>query len=69
MVAFGAEHRGILSGEGIDLGVDGGHNDGAADGINAGIGNAWRNELAFDGERAKILLDIGLGVVSSLLFV
>lgn len=50
VIALGTEHLGFLEGDSVELGIDGGNNDRAADGINAGIGNTWRNELAVIGK-------------------
>lgn len=50
MVTLGTEHLSAVGRDGIELGIGGSDDDGAADGINASISNAWSNELTVNSE-------------------
>ena len=50
VIALGTEHLGFLDGDSVELGIDSGDNDRAADGINAGVGNTRGDELAVIGK-------------------
>ena len=66
MVALGTEHGGAIGWDDVELFFgDGGDDNGAADGVNTGIGNAGNNHLARRlVERAEVVLDGGVGVVT-----
>ena len=65
VVALGAEHGSAVGGDGVELFFcDGGYDDGAADGVNPGVGDAGGDELAVVGQRTEVLLDRGGGVVA-----
>ena len=65
VVALGTEHGSAVGGDGVELGIGSSNDNGAADGINACIGNAGGNEFAFNGERTEVFLDRGGGVVAA----
>jgi len=52
VVALRTEQVCGIGGNGVELRLlDGGDDDRTADGIHAGIGNTWGDELALNGER------------------
>ena len=57
VIALRTEECCTVSRDAVELGIDGGDDDGTADGVNAGVGNTWDDELAFNGQRTEVLLD------------
>ena len=64
VIALRTEECCTVSRDAVELGIDGGDDDGTADGVNAGVGNTWDDELALDSQRAEVLLDRGGGIVA-----
>lgn len=58
VVALWTEQVCGIGGNGVELRLlDGGDDDRTADGIHAGIGNTWGDELTLNGERTEIVPD------------
>lgn len=58
VVALRTEHDGAVGWDGVEFFLgNGGDNDGATDGVNTGVGNAWSDKLAVIGQRTEVLLD------------